>query len=135
MAAQKLLPGGPANRHKTGQAGEGRSRLTGMVADRGGRRPGYREHQVLALVIELGRAPSHGEIARRLGMLAPHSCRVINQLERRGWVARLGDARNRRTVPTLEGILAAGIAGLAPLLLPYVKASADGDPRTIDASR
>ena len=63
------------------------------------RRLGFREQQVLSLVLDAfakhGRAPSYTAIARHLSMEREHAAHVVKRLERRGLVSRFGHGRER----------------------------------------
>lgn len=63
--------------------------------------PGYRAQQVLAFVRgtfdAIGRAPSYREICDGVGIATPgHVSRIVDRLERRGLVQRVGKGRVRR---------------------------------------
>lgn len=71
---------------------------------------GYRGRQVMAFVrkciADHGRAPSYGEIKRELGFACEADvCRVVQRLEGRGLLKRVGRGRVRRIrlTPSFEG--------------------------------
>lgn len=82
------------------------------VIEREPRYLGFRGRQVLAFVrkhiTENGRAPSYGEIRRELRFAnTADVCRVVQRLERRGLLHRVGRGRVPRirlTTPIMEGI-------------------------------
>ena len=72
---------------------------------------GFRGSQVLAFIrkciAEEGRAPSYGEIMAELNFAnTADVCRVVERLEARGLIRRVGSGRVRRIrlTPTIEGV-------------------------------
>jgi DNA-binding MarR family transcriptional regulator len=83
------------------------------VADRVGLNP--TDHKAMSLLERVGPL-SAGEIAKRTGLATPSVTALVDRLERRGFVQRVRDPRDRRRVivaPSPEGV-----ARIAPLLAP-----------------
>ncbi len=79
----------------------GLARLTTLISDvfdRGVHRPGLSTtgRQALAVLDGAGRPLSPTEIAERLLLTTASITSLLNTLERRGWVLREADARDRR---------------------------------------
>jgi DNA-binding MarR family transcriptional regulator len=80
------------------------------VADRVGLNP--TDHKAMSLLERVGPLPA-GEIAQRTGLATPSVTALVDRLERRGFVQRAHDPRDRRRVivaPSPEGV-----ARIAPL--------------------
>lgn len=81
---------------------------------------GYRESQVAAYVrhtiAEQGTAPSYGMIRAALGIERGHVSRIVQQLERKGLLSRVGSGRVRRIALTPLAFAERGIGELREAL-------------------